>query len=163
MSCLPVCTLYTVQGWVHGRHMKHMDHSIQKYFINKLNYFFFVKDFDLKNYFFFFQKQGLARNQELFKSQWQFTQWTAYISSNFNSCSERLCEGIGQTSRKDDSTLAICVQLFIYGLQYAKVTFVTEYIRRNKKSLLLKSRVTFRNSIIMQQTIDIRAVLFCTY
>ena len=35
---------------------------------------------------------------------------SVYHSSNFNSCSERLCEGIGQTLRKDDScdrTLAI--------------------------------------------------------
>ena len=28
---------------------------------------------------------------------------SVYHSSNFNSCSERLCEGIGQTLRKDDS------------------------------------------------------------
>ena len=36
----------------------------------------------------------------------------------FNSCSERLCEGIDETLRKDDSfnsTLAIYHELFNYG------------------------------------------------
>ena len=60
----------------------------------------------------FSQKQGLSTVELriFFKSQWQCTQWTVYLSYNFNNCSERLCEGIGQTLRKDDScdsTLAI--------------------------------------------------------
>ena len=39
------------------------------------------------------------------------------LSSNFDSCPKRLCEGIGQTLRKDDScnsTLAIYIKLFFY-------------------------------------------------
>ena len=31
------------------------------------------------------------------------SQWTVYFSSNFDSCPERLCEGMGQILRKDDS------------------------------------------------------------
>ena len=52
---------------------------------------------------------------------------TVYLSSNFNSGSDRLCEGIGQTRRKDDSfdsTLAIFIQLIIiyaiFAIRYRK-------------------------------------------
>ena len=38
-----------------------------------------------------------------FKFQWQWTQWTLSLYSNLNSCPQRLCEGIGQILRKDDS------------------------------------------------------------
>ena len=47
--------------------------------------------------------------------------YNVYLSSNFKNCSERLCEGIDETQRKDDSfnsTLAIYLhilhELFLY-------------------------------------------------
>ena len=47
----------------------------------------------------------MARSKAFFKSQQQCTQGTVSVhpSSNLNSCPERLCEGKGQTLRKDDS------------------------------------------------------------
>ena len=54
--------------------------------------------------FFLSPNQGLVRMKAFLKSQKQCAQWTVYSSSNFN--------------RKDDScdsSLAIYIQLFIYG------------------------------------------------
>ena len=71
--------------------------SIKLYLLN------FVQLFDQTNYGGFFSpKQGLAKIKVFFKSQCQCT-YTIYISYNFNSCSERLCEGIGQNPREDDN------------------------------------------------------------
>ena len=61
---------------------------------------------------------------------------SVYHSSNFNSCSERLCEGIGQTLRKDDScdrTLAIYIQLFtriymVYPLTLCQLSALHLYV-----------------------------------
>ena len=70
---------------------------------------------------------------------------TVYLSSNFNSGSDRLCEGIGQTRRKDDSfdsTLAIFIQLIIiyaiYSIRYRKavlhaIRFFGIELRKEKK------------------------------
>ena len=55
---------------------------------------------------FFSSKLGLARIKALLSSPINSVHnelYTIHISSNFNSGSERLCERIGQTLRKDDS------------------------------------------------------------
>ena len=58
------------------------------------------------------------------KLQRQGAQWTVYStcvfnSSNFDSCCERLCEGIGPTLRKDDS----CLQSFV-GSYFTWITYI---------------------------------------
>ena len=54
----------------------------------------------------------------LFFSNSVYTQWTVVLFLQLlNSCPERLCYGIGQTQRKDDSfvsTLTIYNELFVY-------------------------------------------------
>ena len=57
-----------------------------------------------------------SKNYVLFSKTFKaFVHCTAYLFSNFNSCLERLCEGVGPTPRKYDScdsTVAIIYGLF---------------------------------------------------
>ena len=63
-------------------------------------------------------KQCLARIKAFISSpNQQCTQRTVHLSSNFNSCSERLCEEMGQTLRKDESC-AIFSHLQLQGIIY---------------------------------------------
>ena len=74
--------------------------------------------FDLTHYDCFLKK--ILKN--FFQSQWQCTQWKVYLSSNFNRCPGRFCEGMGPTLRKDES----CQTVQLYNVHACK-TAVWEY------------------------------------
>ena len=61
------------------------------------------------------------------------TQWTVYLSSNFNfnSCSERLCEGIGKTLRKDDCCDMCTLYIVLQGIGSPDRDVKIRFIERN--------------------------------
>ena len=65
--------------------------------------------FDLTHYDCFLKK--ILKN--FFQSQWQCTQWKVYLSSNFNRCPGRFCEGMGPTLRKDESCQTVQLYMLV--------------------------------------------------
>ena len=60
---------------------------------------------------FYSPKQGLARIEAFFQVPMTVEALYEYLSAKINSCLKRLCEGIGQTLRKDDCCERLCALL----------------------------------------------------